>query len=89
MARIFTGVFSDPDYIIYVRSPGEIHLSPGQGYAAESGEWIGRWKDGDNEMSVTGSYMAQWHRVAEGWRIRSELYVALSCEGSEKCQTLP
>jgi ketosteroid isomerase-like protein len=89
MARIFAGAFEDPGYISYERRPVEVRLSPGQGYAAESGSWTGRSRDNGGEMVVTGTYMAQWHKVAGVWRIRSEVFVALTCEGSDKCQDLP
>lgn len=89
MTRLFIESFSDPDFITYKRTPDEIVLSPGKSYAAERGKWIGRWKNGSGEMSIEGIYIAQWHKVESGWRIRSELFVALSCTGSEDCQGLP
>jgi hypothetical protein len=89
MVSAFSEVFSDPNFITYVRTTKDVNLSPGKSYAAESGEWVGRWKDGDGEISISGVYIAQWHKITEGWRIRSELFVALSCEGSEECQSLP
>jgi ketosteroid isomerase-like protein len=89
MAQLFTKSFADPNFITYTRFPVGINLSPGETFAAESGTWVGSWRNGDREMSVEGIYLAQWHKVEVGWRIRSELYVALSCEGSEKCQALP
>jgi hypothetical protein len=89
LAQLFTRSFSDPNFITADRTPIEIRLSPGRTYAAERGEWIGSWKDGTGVMSIEGIYLAQWHKVETGWRIRSELFVALSCDGSEKCQSLP
>ena len=89
MTRLFDQAFSDPDLITYLRTPSEIRLSPGKTYAAESGDWTGRWREGAGEKVVGGTYLAQWHKVEEGWRIRSELFVALSCEGSEECHELP
>jgi hypothetical protein len=89
LAQLFTKSFSDPNFIATVRTPIEIKLSPGQTYAAERGTWIGSWKNGSGVMSIEGIYLAQWHKVETGWRIRSELFVALSCDGSEKCQSLP
>lgn len=89
MARLFSVAFSDPDFITYVRRPHEITLSPGGSYAAESGKWISRRKSDNGEMSVEGIYLAQWHRIEAGWRIRSELFVTLSCIGSRACQNLP
>jgi hypothetical protein len=89
MAQLFTESFSDPNFIAYDRTPIEVKLSPGQTYAAERGKWIGSWKNGSGEMSIEGIYLAQWHKVEAGWRIRSELFVALSCDGGETCQSLP
>jgi len=89
MARLFSESFSDPDFITYMRTPVEVSLSPGKSYASERGHWIGRWRNGSGEKSVEGIYMAQWHKTESGWRIRSELFVALSCIGSDDCQILP
>jgi hypothetical protein len=89
MRRLFSESFSDPDFITYTRTPDEVSLSPGKRYAAERGHWIGRWRNEGGEKSVEGIYLAQWHRTESGWRIRSELFVALSCVGSDDCQDLP
>ena len=89
MAASFSQAFADADFITYVREPDLVQLSVGKGYAAERGRWTGRWKEGDKEMLIRGTYLAQWHKIAAGWRIRSELFVALSCDGSRKCRDLP
>ncbi len=79
MGKLFTKAFSDPDFFTYRRTPVEINMSSIKKYAAEQGKWLGRWENGSSEISIEGIYMAQWHKVDKGWRIRSELYVALSC----------
>lgn len=89
LAQLFTRSFSDPNFVTAERIPIEIKLSPGKTYAAERGNWIGSWKSGSGVMSIEGIYLAQWHKVEAGWRIRSELFVTLSCDGSENCQSLP
>jgi ketosteroid isomerase-like protein len=89
MKQLFAGAFSDPQFEVYVRTPEKVQIGPGGGLAAESGEWTGRWKKPDGEMVVRGTYLAQWRKVGDDWRIRSELYVALGCEGSSACSELP
>jgi hypothetical protein len=89
MATLFREAFTDSKFIIYVRTPVEVNLSPGNMYAAERGGWISRRNSKSGEMVVEGTYLAQWHKVETGWRIRSEVFIALSCVGSKECENLP
>ena len=89
MATLFNNTFSDANFITYIRTPIEINISPGNTYAAESGNWISRRNSDSGEMMIEGTYLAQWHKVETGWRIRSEVFIALSCEGSKECEKLP
>jgi hypothetical protein len=42
--------------------------------AAETGRWVGSWKDG---TQVSGVYMAAWRESRGQWRLERELYVTL------------
>jgi ketosteroid isomerase-like protein len=85
MMERFQGAFDDPDFGTYVRSPETVSVGEDGSFAAEEGVWVGSWKRPDGEMRVHGTYMAQWQKRDGEWRIRSELFVALSCEGSQSC----
>ena len=85
MAEAFITSFEDPEFVTYRRTPSTISISEGGGFGAESGEWVGTWNKPDGEMNVRGVYLAQWQRQGREWRLRSELFVALSCSGSATC----
>jgi len=85
MEAAFASRFRDPEFVTYVRTPIEVSISQGGSFAAEQGEWVGTWNKPDGEMNIRGVYLAQWQEREEGWRIRSEVFVALSCEGSATC----
>lgn len=89
MAEIFQRLFKNPEFITFIRTPVDISISPGGKMGAESGEWIGRWKKSDGKMIVAGTYLAQWRKHKGEWKIRSEVFIALSCEGSSSCEELP
>ena len=82
MEAAFSSRFRDPEFVTYVRTPTTVSISQGGGFAAEQGEWVGTWNRKDGEMSVRGVYLAQWQKRVGAWRIRSEVFVALSCDGS-------
>jgi ketosteroid isomerase-like protein len=86
MMERFRASFDDPEFVTYVRTPEQVTVSQAGDFGAESGRWVGSWRRSDGEMRVLGRYMAQWQRRAGEWRIRSELFVALSCEGSDSCE---
>ena len=89
MASIFATIFADSEFVTYVRTPTEVRLSPGGRFAAESGQWSARWSKNDGEMEVRGTYLAQWHKRDDGWKIRSEVFISLACSGSTACRELP
>lgn len=89
MVELFAKAIEDPRLIGYVRTPDRIEVSQGGTFAAESGEWTGRWTMEDGEKVVRGTYLAQWRKGEGEWRNRAELFVALSCEGSASCGSLP
>lgn len=71
MARAFGEVFSDANFVTYIREPESIEV--GGATAAEIGRWDGRWQDG----VVRGRYLARWQHSDIGWRVAAELYIPL------------
>lgn len=57
--------------------------------AAEYGHWTGTWVANGEAIRVGGSYYAKWHFQNDEWRIKSEIYVPTTCEGSAYCKTMP
>ena len=74
-------VFNDRPDVVYVRTPDRIEISGSNPLAAESGSWVGTWTTASGPIRTGGSYSAMWRRVDGAWKIRSELFVALYCEG--------
>jgi ketosteroid isomerase-like protein len=70
--------FSSDTSITYVRELEGIEVSEQWPLAWESGSWVGR-RRGSGELLIAGRYGAQWLKVDGAWKIRSEVFVALSC----------
>lgn len=73
---LFTGDFADAAALRYERTPDKVELSTTKPLAAESGHWVGLHPDGSHAAS--GTYFAMWRKTAEGWKLRSELFVTLN-----------
>jgi len=71
-----------PD-VLYVRTPTEIRISEAYPLAIERGKWTGSRTTRSGVLENGGEYTAAWRRSEEGWKIYSELYVALYCRGEE------
>ena len=71
----FTGLFADPSAVLFERIADKVEVSKALPLAAEHGHWIAFRPDGSRAYG--GTYMAMWRKTAEGWKIRSELYVRL------------
>jgi len=67
--------------LVYVRTSASIEVSTSAGRAAETGTWTGSWSTSSGLQRVGGRYAAYWRLVDGKWRIRSELFVTLSCAG--------
>lgn len=80
---LFTQDFANPAAIRYQRLTDKVELSGAAPLAAEHGHWIGTRPDG--APAYTGTYLAMWRRGPDGWKIRSELYVILSCADGPAC----
>jgi len=82
----FRRAFADTSFIDYLRSPDSITVSTARPeLAAERGHWMGRFHTAKGISDVGGVYLAMWRRTHDGWRIRSELFVALTCHGAPGC----
>lgn len=67
--------------VVYVRSPESIEVSRDYPLAAEVGTWVGTWSTIDGQVRTGGRFSAMWRKVDGDWKVRSELFVALYCEG--------
>jgi ketosteroid isomerase-like protein len=75
--------FNNPNAIRYERTPDAIEISAAAPLAAERGRWIGKRPNG--APAFGGTYLAMWRRTDGGWKIRSELFVVLTCADEEAC----
>ncbi len=80
-AEVWAGIFAQFDDVVYVRTPAVIEISSYLPRAAESGRWIGSWTTAVGRKEVGGPYTASWSKVAGEWKIRSEIFVTLFCNG--------
>ena len=74
-------LFATRQDLLYVRSPESIEISNDYPLAAETGTWLGTWSTSDGPVRTGGRYAAMWRQVDGTWKVRSELFVALFCEG--------
>jgi ketosteroid isomerase-like protein len=68
--------------LLYVRSPESIEISEDYPLAAEIGTWVGMWSTSEGPVRTGGRYTAMWRQVDGMWKVRSELFVALYCDGT-------
>ena len=72
----FDAQFKDPAFIAYERTPERVDLDQAGLRAAESGRWVGSWRD----ARMSGVYLATWRKVTGQWVIESEMFVTLGAE---------
>jgi ketosteroid isomerase-like protein len=82
-AETWADLFASREDVIYVRSPDTVVISESYPLAAESGNWRGSWSTTNGMVRTGGSYAAMWRKVDGEWKVRSELFVALFCEGTD------
>jgi len=81
--EVFKKDFADPRSVRYERIADKVEISNAAPVAAEHGHWIGTRSDG--KRAYGGTYLAMWKRTKSGWKIRSELFVVLTCEDDAAC----
>ncbi|WP_050043635.1 nuclear transport factor 2 family protein [Bradyrhizobium sp. LTSPM299] len=67
--------------IVYQRTAVTVDVSDRWPLAYEEGRWSGHVGNADGQPVIAGRYAAQWVKRDERWLIRSEVFVALTCEG--------
>ena len=67
--------------VIYQRVAVSVDVSDRWPLAYEEGRWTGHLGGVDGQAVIAGRYAAQWIKRDGHWLIRSEVFVALSCEG--------
>jgi ketosteroid isomerase-like protein len=68
--------------LIYQRLTKDVEVSGTWPLAFEPGAWEGHQGRPGGPVVIGGRYSAQWVKRAEGWLIRSEVFVALHCRGA-------
>ena len=68
--------------LIYQRLTKDVEVSGTWPLAFETGAWEGHQATPGGPVVIGGRYSAQWVKRAEGWLIRSEVFVALHCRGA-------
>lgn len=81
MAKDFTEHFAEYPDVVYVRTPSDITLSEAYPLAIENGTWVGTRTDKNGPLENGGQYTASWRKVDGVWKIQSELFVGLYCDG--------
>lgn len=76
----YRAAFGRDTSVVYVRTPNRIEVSETWPLAWEEGTWVGS-RRADGARLISGRYAAQWIRLDDGWKIRSELFVAMDCSG--------
>jgi len=82
---VFAKDFEDPHSVRFERIVDSIEISSSVPLAAEHGHWIGRAPGGPDLFR--GTYLAMWRKSDSGWRLRSELFVSLSCTDAAACES--
>jgi len=86
MARKFAEEFKLRPDVSYVRTPMQVRIFQPWNSASERGSWVGKWKDADGTIEVSGIYYAKWVRVNGKWFIRAEIFTPRKCEGGKYCE---
>ena len=74
-------LFASREDVLYVRTPEAIEVSKDYPLAAEVGTWVGTWSTVDGPVRTGGRFAAMWRKADGMWKVRSELFVALYCDG--------
>ena len=80
--KLWSDHFKEYPDAVYVRTSETIELSAYLPLAAESGRWVGSYTTEKGIRNLNGRYLASWRNVDGQWKIHSELFVTLACEGA-------
>ena len=67
--------------VAYEREPTGVEVSNRWPLAFETGKWKGRLGSSSGPVVIDGRYSAQWVKRDGRWLIRSEVFVAIDCDG--------
>ncbi|MEX0706390.1 MAG: nuclear transport factor 2 family protein [Woeseia sp.] len=81
--RSFAQHFAEFPDVVYVRTPSAVTISNAYPLAIEQGTWVGTRTSGNGKVESGGQYTAAWKKTDSGWKIYSELFVALYCHGAD------
>jgi len=81
--------FKSKEDVVYMRTPESIKIFPSWEMAAESGLWVGKWKNGSEAIEVEGTYYAKWKKKNGQWFITAEVFTPLKCIGGSYCMDPP
>ena len=68
-------------HLVYQRLTKDVEVSPRWPLAFETGTWEGHLGTLAGVVVIGGRYSAQWVKRGDRWLIRSEVFVALTCNG--------
>lgn len=74
--KAFAEQFADRAFVGYVREATDIVIESSPMRATERGRWSGRWRHGNNEQIMRGTYEAEWRHTEFGWFIQSEIFTS-------------
>ena len=82
MGEAFAAQFADFPDAVYVRSAESVEIADSRLLGFETGTWVGTWTTPAGPLRTGGRYSASWSKGSGAWRLRSELFVTLFCEGT-------
>ena len=77
LRAVFVQQFRESPDLIYIRTPDKIEVSDDLTQVSEIGHWTGSWTTAGQKVTSRGNYSALWHKVADKWLTRAELFVTL------------
>ncbi len=81
--------FKSKEDVVYMRTPESIKVFSTWEMAAESGLWVGKWKNGTEAIEIEGTYYAKWKKKNGQWFITAEVFTPLKCIGGNYCMEPP
>jgi uncharacterized protein DUF4440 len=85
LLQAYTRLLSRRPDLVWIREPQAVRINASWLLASESGEWRESWREGGVVTELRGSYLALWRKVNGRWLLDAEVFVPLSCTGSNYC----